>query len=57
LAEFQSHDFAGSAANRQINRATADAAIFDQILFALGSIYFNAERFSTMGANNISGDN
>ena len=57
LAECQCHDFARAAANSQINRATADAAIFDQILFALRSIYFKAEGLSAMRADNISRNN
>ena len=43
LAGGQRNQFAWSTVNRQVNRPAADAAIFDQILFALRSIYFKAD--------------
>jgi hypothetical protein len=56
LPDCQCNDFARSAADRQVNRPAADAAIFDQILFGLRSIHFKAEHFSTMRTRDIRGD-
>jgi hypothetical protein len=48
-------NFAGPAANAQGNRAAANAAIFNQILFFLRGIYLEGERFPTMGTGNVGG--
>src|SRR2546423_10214773 len=40
-------DFAWSTADRQIDGTAANAAVFDQILFALRSIDFQGKAFAT----------
>lgn len=46
-------NFACPAPNAQSDRAAANAAIFNQILFFLRGVYFEGERFTTMGAGNV----
>jgi len=47
-------DLAWSASDRQSDGTAANAAVFDQILFALRSIDFQGKGFATMWTGNIS---